>query len=178
MSNQNCCGGGCHANQNHQASGCGGCGGGCGGASTGSNSPLEVQISEKEEAFFQKLAQSPFLPVAKFLMKSVQPEELGDLELAPVFLESGAETLEEIKFRGHTLLQLEHKSLISIDYDSPLEGSDRNLYHNSDAFAQLQKTVNEGKSSGEFLFDGPSVILGSICLTALGDLVLEQLDFV
>lgn len=171
-----CCGGDNHGTS-HSGCGGGGCGGGEGCCSSNSG-PLEVHISPEEEQFLQKLAQCPFLPVAQFLLKSSQSDHLCNMALAPVYLETGKETLPEIKALGQVLLDLEDKNIISIDYDSPLEGCDQSLFTNSDAFHLLEQTVAEGKETGEFLFDAPAIDFGSLCLTAVGDLVIEQLDVI
>lgn len=168
------CGSGCCGGANHdQETGCCGCSGGM----PQENSPLELRISPPEEAFLSKLAQCPFLPVAEFFISSSKTDDFTNLALSPVFLETGEETLEEIKIIGQILLGLEEKNIISLDFDSPLEGSDPNLFYNSHAFALLKKTVEEGNVNEGFLFDTPTIELGSVCLTAIGDLVVEQLDF-
>lgn len=165
-----CCGGHDHTEESH---GCGGCGGGCGGQSQ----PLEVHITPQEEAFLSKLAQCPFLPVAQFLLKSKQSDHLTNLALSPVYLETGKETLPQIKEIGQVILSLEDKDLLSLDFDQALEGSDPRLFQDSDAYHLLEKTVEEGKATGEFLFDLPLIEFGSIGLTPMGELVIEQLDF-
>ena len=72
----------------------------------------ELTLTEEEVAFLQKLAQSPFLPVAR---------RMGDLE--PVFLETDAP-----ENAGLILQCLEKKGLISLDYDKPLKGFDDSAY--------------------------------------------------
>ncbi len=72
----------------------------------------ELELTEKEIAFLNTLAQIPFLPVAR---------KMG--EDRPVYLEEGE--LEEMSL----LLQcLEKKGLISLDYDCPLKGFDMGAY--------------------------------------------------
>lgn len=173
-----CCGG--HDTEERQGGGCcgstAGSGGCCGGG--GHSEPQQVHISPEEEAFLEKLAQCPFLPVAQFLLKSSKSDHLTNLALSPVFLETGKESLPQIKEIGQVILGLEDKDLVSLDYDTPLEGSDPRLFQESTAYALLQQTVEEGKASGEFLFDAPEIEYGSLCLTAMGELVIEQLDFI
>lgn len=175
-----CCGG--HDDPNHVH---GSCGGGCSGCGCGGHNglpeseknPLEVHITPKEEEFLQKLAQTPFLPVAQYLLTSKESEHITNAALSPVFLETGKETVAEIKAVGHVLLDLEERSIISLDFDSPLEGTDESVFYDSDSFALLKETVEEGKAKEEFIFHAPSIQFGSVCLTALGDLIIDQLDF-
>jgi len=91
-------------------SGCGNCCGNCG--SCGSNSCMELTLGEIE--MLQKLAQIPFLPVARQLGEDI-----------PVYLEDGEKTKEEYSL----ILQcLEKRGLISIDYDQPLKCFDDAAY--------------------------------------------------
>ncbi len=171
---ENGCGGGCGS---HGSGGCGGCGshgaGGCGGGSgiPDSNNPLEVMITPLEEAFLQKLAQCPFLPVAQFLLRAKDPAAETHMSLEPVFLETGEEEFPDIKRQAEVILMLAQKNIVSLDYDSPLEGSDPAIY--AKAFQVLCDAVTQ--SEGEFY--PPELVQGSVCLTAIGDVVVEQLDF-
>ncbi len=163
---------GCGGCGTHGPSGCGGsCGGGCGGGIPQSSNPLEVTISPPEEAFLQKLAQCPFLPVARFLFRAKNPEAQEHMSLEPVFLETGEEDFPLIKGNAHVILSLLQKNIVSVDYDSPLEGSDPAVY--TKALGILQDAVSQ--NGEEFL--PPELVQGSVCLTAVGDLVIEQLDF-
>lgn len=87
-------------------SGCASCGGGCCASCGGCGKSLELTMAEVE--LLQKLAQIPFLPVAR----------RADDE-NPVFLEDRDRTVEEY---GLILRCLEKKGLISLDYDKPLKG--------------------------------------------------------
>lgn len=91
-------------------SGCGGCCGNCG--SCGSSGCMELNMGEIE--MLQKLAQIPFLPVAR---------KLGDD--TPIYLEDTDKQPEEYSL----ILQcLEKRGLISIDYDKPLKSFDDAAY--------------------------------------------------
>ena len=83
---------------------CGNCGG-CGGA---------MELSGGEIRMLLKLAQIPFLPVARKMSDDI-----------PVYLEDTEETAETYSL----ILQcLEKRGLISIDYDMPLAGFDASAY--------------------------------------------------
>ena len=83
---------------------CGSCGG-CGGA---------MELSAGEIRMLLKLAQIPFLPVARKMSDDI-----------PVYLEDAEETPETYSL----ILQcLEKRGLISIDYDMPLAGFDDGAY--------------------------------------------------
>ena len=91
-------------------SGCGGCCGNCG--SCGSSGCMELNMGEIE--MLQKLAQIPFLPVAR---------KMGDD--TPIYLEDTDKQPEEYSL----ILQcLEKRGLISIDYDKPLKSFDDAAY--------------------------------------------------
>lgn len=85
-------------------SGCGGCCGNCGSCGS-SGGCMELSMGEIE--MLQKLAQIPFLPVAR---------KMGDD--TPIYLEDAEKQPEEYSL----ILQcLEKRGLISIDYDKPLK---------------------------------------------------------
>ena len=111
----------------------GNCGDNCGSCS---GCARELILTEKEIAFLERLGQYAFLPVAR---------TMGDL--TPVYLEEGDR--EEMSL----LLQcLEKKGLISLDYDKPLGGFDRQAY-------------------------AAYPIQGSMALTERGQLVLEMMEY-
>ena len=86
---------------------CGSCCGNCGGCG-----PMELTAGEVK--MLLKLAQIPFLPVARKMSDDI-----------PVYLEDNDETVEQYSL----ILQcLEKRGLISIDYDQPLAGFDDAAY--------------------------------------------------
>ena len=92
-------------------SGCGNCCGNCGSCGN-SGGCMELTLGEIE--MLQKLAQIPFLPVARKLGEDV-----------PVYLEDAERSQEEYSL----ILQcLEKRGLISIDYDRPLKSFDDAAY--------------------------------------------------
>ena len=88
---------------------CGGCAGKCDGCGK------QLELSLQEIAFLEKLAQIPFLPVAR-----------RTDDMVPVFLEDEDYSREEYSL---ILQVLEKKMLISIDYDAPLKGTDMSAYN-------------------------------------------------
>lgn len=86
---------------------CGGCSG-CAGCSRA------LELTQAEMDFLRKLAQIPFLPVAR--------KQDGE---EPVYLEEG-EPLREHYAR--VLTHLERKGLVSLDYDIPMAGGYRQGY--------------------------------------------------
>ena len=86
---------------------CGSCCGNCGGCG-----PMELTAGEVK--MLLKLAQIPFLPVARKMSDDI-----------PVYLEDDEETAADYSL----ILQcLEKRGLISIDYDMPLAGFDDAAY--------------------------------------------------
>ena len=92
-------------------SGCGGCCGNCG--SCGSTGGC-MELTAGEIGMLEKLAQIPFLPVARNFGEDI-----------PVYLEDTDKTQSEYSL----ILQcLEKRGLISIDYDKPLRSFDDAAY--------------------------------------------------
>ena len=87
---------------------CGGCTGNC------NSCGKQLELSWQEIAFLEKLAQIPFLPVARRVD-----------DMVPVFLEDQDYSKEEYSM---ILQVLEKKMLISVDYDAPLKGTDMSAY--------------------------------------------------
>ena len=88
-------------------SGCGNCCGNCGGCG-------EMILAGGEVEILQKLAQIPFLPVARKMSDDI-----------PVYLEDETYSREEYSL----ILQcLEKKGLISLDFAVPLKGFDEKAY--------------------------------------------------
>lgn len=85
-------------------SNCNSCSGGCGGCS---GCARELTLTPGELSMLQKLAQIPFLPIAR---------KIDDA--TPIYLEDAEFSTEEY---GLILQLLEKKSLISLDFDQPLK---------------------------------------------------------
>lgn len=81
--------------------GCENCAGGCGGCAR------ELTLTEGEVEMLRKLAQIPFLPIAR---------KIDDA--SPIYLEDQDHTAEEYSL---ILQLLEKKSLITLDFDRPLK---------------------------------------------------------
>ena len=109
---------------NGHCQGCGGCG-------------KQLELTAGEITMLRTLGQIPFLPVARRAENDI-----------PVYLEDQAETVETY---SRILRNLEHKGLISIDYDMPLKGFSMAAY-------------------------AAYPIQGSFALTARGQWVLELLE--
>ena len=144
----------------------------CGGCCCHHN---QITLSEEEKQFLLLLAETPFLPVAKFLMKSSESEHIESVALAPVFLSNKNDSMETVKKTGQIIDRLAEHHIISLDYDIPLENCDYSDYEQSDIFAYLKETIAEGQSNPNFIFDTAALQLGSMALTGIGQDVLDKL---
>lgn len=158
--------GGCCGGHNH-ADGCG-----CGGSS----SEGSIKITQGEFYMLMILAETPFLPLARFVMNSTKSDELQSIALAPVFLQEIDDTMEHVRVSGEILLALEGKGLVTLDYDQPLKGYTYSEYTNSEIYKSFKDTVAEGAQRGDFLFDTADIELGSFALTMLGQYAVEYLQ--
>ncbi len=158
-----CCGHNHNAEQEHK---CGGC----------KRSDQPIGLSELEAEFLMCLAQIPFLPLTRFVMKSTRSEHYQSVALAPVFMNNAEDSMETVKETGEVLKSLEEKGLITLDYDQPLERGDYSLYETSQLYKYFVQTVDEGKLLKDSLFDKAVLELGSIALTMFGQAAVEQLD--
>jgi len=151
----------CNSGQSH----CGGC---CGKTSI-------PEISAESEALLQQLAQTPFLPLGCFVLRSSRSEHLESVAFAPVYLTEKHEDMDAVRKSAKILEQLEECGIITLDYDLPLENYDYGVFKESAAFNTFKNTVEEGKRNPDFLFDKASIEFGSIALTVLGQTALNVL---
>ena len=101
------------------------CDGGCGGC--GCPHEPALRLTEAELAFLERLAVTPFLPVARRSSSET-----------PVFLEDGEGALEA---SARTIRLLELKGLIDIDYHELLRGFDYAAYADYDLKGSLALTA-------------------------------------
>lgn len=146
---------------------CGGCG--------EHRAPAEITLSRSEAALLARFAQSPYLPLTRFLAHSSREEELEAVGLSAVFLEDGAGE-DRVRETGRLLEHLEELGLVTLDYDIPLSNYDYAFYEASGLYARFRETVAEGRARPGFLFDTPALEKGSMALTDLGRAVLDQLS--
>ena len=151
----------------HEHHCCGKCGGHCGCHS--------LTLTEREQAFVRCLAQMPFLPVARFLLRSTKSEHLESVALAPAYILDAEDTMEHVKETGAVLHELEEKGLITLDYDVPLQNYDYQVYFHSAVYQSFQQTVEEAKTRPDFLYNIGIMELGSIALTQRGYEIADRL---
>lgn len=147
---------------------CGRCG--CGHHQT------TIKISEEETEFLKQLAQIPYLPLARLVLKSTKSSHFESVALAPVYLKGRTDSMDKVKRMAVVLKSLEDSGLITLDYEEPLENGNYTDYFDSELYAYFKETVAQAKEKDDFLFDTPSLELGSIALTYLGQIAIEELD--
>jgi len=141
----------------------------------GHHHEAEVFLSATELNFLALLLKSPILPVCSFVMKSSASDDVEAVALAPVFLASGNEAMEQIKETAAVLSALESYGLIDIDYSDMLEKYDYSVYVDSEIFKFFVETVKESATKPGVLFDTAALEAGSMALTQLGAEVAEKL---
>lgn len=155
---------------------CGGCGSQklpccrqsrCGSCCRGNR---EITLTDDERDFLQLLETLPFLPLARFIKRSNNPDEPDVEALAPVFLYSPDDPADTVRKTGAILRSLEAKRLITLDYDQPLVNGDYSVFESSGIYKEFVGETQGGAQS-------PVMERGSIALTALGQEVLDCLSF-
>ena len=116
-----------------------------------------------------------YLPVACFAMTRAGEASVYAIALAPVYLTSPADSLDDIKALGKSLSQLEEAGLITLDYDLPLQGYDYDEYKRASVYDLFVRTVAEGSAQPDSLFDTPLLELGSMALTERGIKAVEAM---
>ncbi len=122
------------------------------------------------------LSQRQCLPVACFTLEK-EGNHAHAVALAPVYLGTPDDTMEQVKQLGEELDGLEEMGLISLDYDMPIKDYPYEEYKASILYAFFVKTVKEAAAMPGHLFDTAGLELGSMALTDAGmDLVEEILE--
>lgn len=116
-----------------------------------------------------------YLPVACFTLTKDGDDELSSIALAPVYLVSPTDTMEDVKALGAQLSELEAGGLLTLDYDLPLNGYEYSEYKASELYAYFARTVEEAKDRPDFLFDTANLELGSMALTELGEKTVGEM---
>lgn len=172
MNNKTVKGKSAHKHQQHQSHSCAS---DCSCHSHSSDSgrgPAQAQepvtISSEEKSVLLELTQSSQLPVSRFVMSSSTEKEARFVSLAPVVIKDLDDSMESVKEKGAVLSKLAKKGLISLDYDTPMQGYDYTLHTNSALFAYFTETVNEAKKKPSFLCDTAEIEFGSMALTEFG----------
>ncbi|MDL2206126.1 hypothetical protein LJC33_04355 [Eubacteriales bacterium OttesenSCG-928-N13] len=109
-----------------------------------------------------------YLPLAQFTMSSTQEDEVYAVALAPVYLGTPDDDMQQVKQLGEQLMELSNAGLITLDYDIPIEGYPYQEYNDSALFRFFQDTVKEGSTMHGSLFDTANLELGSMAITELG----------
>lgn len=174
MEHHHCCQhhdheGGCGCGHDHGHEGCG-CGCGCHGHAV----PDELTITRAEGELLSRFSQTPFMPLARFVMRSTREDELEAVGMPAVYLEVADAPMEQVRATAQSLERMEKLGLITLDYDIPLREYDYGAYESSALYASFRAMVEEGGGKPGFLFDQPILELGSMALTDLGQAVMEQ----
>lgn len=139
---------------------CGGCGGG-----HGCGQMTEIVLDRFQARLLSHFLQTPFLPLCHL------PSAEAPWDALPLFLPQGDESLEELSAIAHGLEALAELRLITLDAQLPLGGCDYREYRTS---TTLQALIPQGEPAPSEL-EG-RLTYGSMALTALGQVVLEQLS--
>ncbi|MEG1845211.1 MAG: hypothetical protein RR296_13310, partial [Clostridia bacterium] len=137
--------------------------------------PRVITLDEGEAGCLRALAQTPFLPLARFMLSSTKSPDASAIAYAPVAIEQKEDDMAVVATRARALETLCEKGLVTLDYDQPLENFDYAVFRESRAFAVLSARAQEGGKREGFLFDTASVEPGSFALTALGQVAIAQL---
>ena len=178
------CGCGCgeHHGHHHGHEHAHGCGCGCGEHHHAHSSHQHLGewdgslewLGEQAVWLLCTIRQYGHLPVARFVLRSAEEEELEMTALAPVAVNAADEGMETVKPRAEALQLLADKGLITLDYDIPIADYDYDGYRRSVIFAQLEEAAREAKGREGFLFNVPAMELGSMAIAEAGIALLDR----
>ena len=136
---------------------------------------MEQEITTAEESLLREIDGRRRYPVVCFELRSSQEPALRSVALRNVHMETGRETMEEVKTRAALLQSLEEKGYIRLRYGLFVTvASDYAIYPASSLFAMLRELVEEGKQREGFLFDAAGINRGRAELTEAGRAILIE----
>lgn len=132
--------------------------------------PIDAKgVTENQKDFLHQLQHRHYLPLARFNLTDSREPGFLSTALSPVFIRSISDDMATVKEAGAFLKRLDDMGLITLDYDSPLEGYGYDEYKTSEIYAYFCKTVKEGGAKPGFLGNTPELELGSMMLTKAGE---------
>lgn len=160
---------------NSEHCGCGGCGdnGQTQHSCRRHGGSEEIVISQLDVDFLRRLAETPFLPLARFILKRGDSGRPGFVALAPVYMDDKDATMETVVSNGNILTGLRDKGLITLDYGEPLQGGGYSHFENSGLLDFFRDMVAEGNSI--LGFDTAELEPGSIALTNVGRALIDHI---
>ncbi|MDF3001279.1 MAG: hypothetical protein K0Q48_1398 [Bacillota bacterium] len=153
-----------------------GCSGGCCGGGGCASRKTAAPLTAEEIEFLKQLAQTPYLPLARFVLKSTKSNHFESVALAPVHLKDKTDSMEMVKSMGAVLKSLEERGFLTLDYEEPLENGNYSEYENSDLYAYFKETVAQAENHDDYLYDIPDLEHGSIALTYAGQQAIIEMD--
>ncbi|MEA5014792.1 MAG: hypothetical protein VB099_09555 [Candidatus Limiplasma sp.] len=147
----------------------------CGCGHTHAPIPTPDGLTPTQADILLALRQRQCLPVASFSLGKTGDEARRGVALAPVYLSSPEDSMEQVKELGHELSLLEEMDLLTLDYDMPLQNYPYEEYKASTLYAYFVKTVEEAAQRPDSTFDTPLLELGSMALTPAGEDMVDAL---
>lgn len=147
----------------------------CGCGHTHTPIPTPEGLTPMQVDILLELRQRYCLPVACFSLAKTDDDARHGIALAPVYLSSPDDSMEQVKQLGNELSLLEDMELLTLDYDIPLQQYAYEEYKTSALYAYFVKTVQEAAAQPNATFDTPKLELGSIALTDAGEAMVDEL---
>lgn len=136
---------------------------------------MKQEITPAQEALLRDIAGRRRYPVVRLELRSSREPALCSVALREVHMETGRETMEEVKARAALLAELAEKGLIRLRYGLFVTvAADYAVYPVSGIFAMLCELVEEGREQEGFLFDTAGITRGAAELTQAGRGILQQ----
>lgn len=132
-------------------------------------------LSSMQVDILLALRQRQCLPAACFTLAKADDSERHAVALAPVYLVTPEDSMEQVKRLGSELSYLEDMDLITLDYDIPIRDYAYEEYKTSALYAYFVKTVEEAAQRPNPTFDTAILELGSMALTDAGTEIVDEL---
>lgn len=137
---------------------------------------MKSELTKEEQFLLREIAEFRRYPVVCFELRSSREAALRSTALRNVHMETGRETMEEVKSTAALLEQLEKKGCIRLEYDLFVTvAADYACYRSSSLYAMLLELVKEGRNREGFLFDKAAVNRGIAQVTSKGRTILKEI---
>ena len=120
-------------------------------------------MNNQKESILQAINEHGALPIARFELRNSKDDGIASTALNNVWLCTAADSMELVKARGAAIAELIEQGAISESFElSGANDETYKIYEESDIFALLCQTVEEGRGRANFLFDTAYIAHGEL----------------
>lgn len=126
-------------------------------------------MNEHEASIIGEIKKQGTLKISRFELRNTHEDDIISTALDNVWICAANDSMELVKARAAAISKLSDDGIIAVEYaDEPTDAKKAGVYGESDIFALLCSTVDEGRGKEGFLFDCAAITCGKLSLTEKG----------